>query len=252
MLSVRLEQDWGLIDLFILPYFRERNFFDIEGRPRPYPVIDGDRALYESSNEQQHVDYAARIFSFLGDLELGLSYFNGTSREPTFIPDSTNNVLQPYYRQMEQFGLDAQITTAEWLWKAEIIKRTWSAEDFLALTAGFEYTFVGIMDSRSDLGVVIEYLYDDRQESSTGFFQDDVLTGLRYTMNDTQSTEALLGFITDLDSKEVFLSLEASRRLSLNWSISLELRGFRNVDSNGSLYYLRNDDFVQLEAAYYF
>jgi len=252
MISVSVERDWGLIDLFVLPYFRERNFPDEDGRPRTYPVVDGNNALYESSDGQNHIDLAGRLLSYLGDLEVGLSYFNGTSREPGLIVDSISNKLDPYYRLMSQFGLDAQFTTEEWLWKAEIIKRNWSAQNFLALTAGFEYTFVGVMDSSADLGLVMEYLYDDRDELATSPFENDLMTGFRYTLNDAQSTEALLGFIMDLDSHELVISLEASRRLSQHWSINLEARGFHNTNSTSYAYAFRQDGFIQIEAAYYF
>lgn len=252
MISASLELDWGLVDLFILPYFRERTFQGIEGRPRSYPVISDSDAIYESSEQQNHIDYAARIFSYLGDLELGLAYFKGTSREPTFAFEPAANRLLPFYRLTEQFGLDAQYTTAEWLWKAEIIKRNWSAEDYLALTTGFEYTFVGIMNSSTDLGLVMEYLYDDRNEAATGLFQNDLMTGLRYTLNDAHSTEALFGLIVDLDYDEIFINLEASRRLSQHWTLNLEARGFANISSTSSAYQVRKDDFIQIEASYYF
>ena len=252
MVKLSIERNWGLVDLFILPYFRERNFPGIEGRPRSYPVVDSDSAFYESSDEQNHIDYAGRIFSYLGNWELGLSYFNGTSREPTFDIDPSTNRLIPFYRQMDQWGIDAQITTAEWLWKLEAIKRNWSSTDFTAVTAGLEYTFIGIFNSSADLGLVVEYLYDDRNENASSLFQNDVLTGLRYTLNDAQSTEALLGFIVDLDNDEILINLEASRRLSQHWTVSLEIRGFQNIDSNSQAFMLRQDDLVQLEAGFYF
>ena len=252
MVSVSIEKDWGLIDLYVLPYFRERPFPGIEGRPRSYPVVNGDAAVYESSDRQRHIDYAARLFSYLGDLELGISYFDGTSREPTFNYDPSTNRLIPFYRQMNQFGIDAQMTTTEWLWKVETIKRTWSDKDFLALTTGFEYTFVGVLESSADLGIVVEYLYDDRNELSPNAFEDDVLTGFRYTFNDARSTEALLGFIFDMDSQELFISFEGSRRLSQHWSMELEARMFQNVKPNSPLFMLRKDDFIQIDVSYYF
>lgn len=252
MLSVSFEHDWGMVDLFVLPYFRERNFQAVEGRPVSYPPVSNDIALYESTDQQNHIDFATRIFSYLGDLELGLTYFNGTSREPTFIFDPSANRLFPYYRLMKQFGLDTQYTTAEWLWKAEIIKRNWSTEDYLALTAGFEFTFVGIRDSSADLGLVMEYLFDDRDNNALGLFQNDLMAGLRYTLNDTHSSEALFGFIIDLDYHEVLVNLEASRRLSQHWTISLEGRGFVNISKTSTAYQARKDDFIQIEASYYF
>lgn len=264
MIKASMERDWGNLDVFVLPYFRERTFQDIEGRPRTPLVVDTDQASYESSDEEKHIDYALRWFNYLGDLELGLSYFNGTSREPLFIPGTRNStaVLTPYYPLMQQFGLDAQLTTEEWLWKLEVITRDWQATDsnssglidqrYLALTGGFEYTFVGIADSDADLGLVTEYLYDDRDEQATSFFQNDVLLAFRLAMNDAQSTEALFGIIYDLDLDEFLLSLEASRRFAGRWIATLEARSFNHADNSSLLKSIARDDFIQLDITYYF
>jgi len=264
MVKASFEQDWGTVDIFVLPYFRERTFQGVEGRPRTSLIVDTNQASYESSNKEQHVDYALRWFQYFGDLEIGLSYFNGTSREPLLTLGSSNGspVLTPYYPLMQQAGLDAQLTTEEWLWKLEIIARDWQAFDnsntqlidqnFIALTGGFEYTFVGIADSAADLGLVAEYLYDDRNKQASSFFQNDVLIGLRLAMNDAESSEALLGVIYDLDYQEHLISLEASRRFAESWTATLEIRLFNQIDNSSLLNSIAKDDFVQLDIAYYF
>ncbi|HEY9052905.1 MAG TPA: hypothetical protein VIQ03_15245 [Gammaproteobacteria bacterium] len=254
MIQANIERDWGNIDLFILPGFRERTFADIEGRPRTYPYVDTDQAQYESSDKDRHIDYAVRFFKYLGEWEIGLSYFDGTSREPIFNTGTKNSqlVLIPYYPLMQQAGISAQATTEEWLWKLEIIQRNWIAEDYVALTGGLEYTFVGVFDSNADIGWVAEYLYDNRDENATSFFENDVMIGLRLAMNDMQSTEALLGIIVDMDSNESLISLEASRRLGNNWKLEVELRMFQHVDTNNLMSHLRKDDFIVMEMGYYF
>ncbi|MFW2373650.1 MAG: hypothetical protein ACN4GM_11060 [Gammaproteobacteria bacterium] len=254
MLKFSSENDIGTIDFFILPGFRERTFSDVDGRLITTPVIDTDQPVYESSDEDRHIDYALRWFQVLGDWDLGLSYFTGTSREPLFTPGvrDTQPVLLPYYVLMQQFGLDLQATTDEWLWKLELIQRQWLAQDFVANTTGFEYSFIGIFDSNTDIGLVMEYLYDSRGENTTSAFEDDLMFGIRLTLNDVQSTEALFGAIIDRDTRETLLSLEASRRLSDQWKLEFELRSFQHVDSNGIFQSFRKDDYIQLDLAYYF
>ncbi len=264
MIKASFEKNWGTIDFFILPYFRERTFQSIEGRPRLSPVVDTDQTAYESPSEQQHIDYALRWFHTFSELELGLSTFNGTSREPIFFPGNTNNqaVLVPYYPLMSQYSIDAQLTTEEWLWKFEGIIRDWKTininngrfidETFYAFTGGFEYTFVGINESSADLGLVTEYLYDDRGIAATSIFQNDIMLGLRLVLNNADSSEALLGIIYDIDSSEHFISLEASQRFADNWTGTLEIRGFNNVDRLSRLRSIENDDFIQLDISYYF
>jgi len=163
---------------------------------------------------------------------------------------------------MQQLGLDVQLTTEEWLWKLEAIARDWQNvnitsaqlvnERFIALTGGFEYTFVGIAESSADLGLVMEYLYDDRGIEATSFFQNDIMAGLRLAMNNAASSEALLGIIYDLDNQEQLISLEASTRFSDHWTGSLEIRGFNKIDRLSRLKGIEQDDFIQLEAAYHF
>jgi len=264
MIKASFEQDWGTLDVFILPYFRERTFQSPQGRPRFYPFVDASQASYESSRGQKNTDYALRWFQYLGDLEFGISYFNGTSREPVFLfnPQNTSPTLSPYYTLMQQFGFDAQITTEEWLWKLEAIYRDWTnmdytrfqlfSEQYFAATAGFEYTFVGIYESDSDLGLIMEYLYDDRGRQATTIFQNDIMLGMRLAMNDADSSEALVGIIYDIDSAEYLIQLEASKRFMENFKASLDIRSFQNVDKTSWLYSYRNDSFIQLDIAYYF
>jgi len=254
MIQASFENDWGIIDVFVLPGFRERSFAGIEGRPRTYPYVDTEQSQYESSAKEHHIDYALRWFQMIGDWEIGLSHFDGTSREPIFQSGFKNAqpVLVPFYPQMTQSSIDAQATTEDWLWKLELISRDWLNDRFFALTAGFEYTFIGILESDADLGIVAEYLYDDRDESATTFFENDIMVGLRLAMNDEQSSEALLGFIIDADSQETLISLEASRRLGDSWKLEVEIRSFQHVENAGLLQALRKDDLMQIDIAYFF
>ncbi|MDQ1362759.1 MAG: hypothetical protein QG652_619 [Pseudomonadota bacterium] len=255
MIQTTFEQDWGNIDLFILPYFRERTFAGTEGRPRTLPA-NSDQSSYESADETQHMDYAIRFFTSLDIWDIGLSYFDGTSREPLFDPvnyyDPASNTLIPRYVQMQQAGIDMQATTDEWLWKLELIHRNWAAENFIAATGGFEYTFVGLFDTTADIGWVAEYLYDNRGNSATTFLEQDVMMGLRLALNDEASTDALLGFIIDRETNETLISFEAGRRIGSNWKLAVEARLFRNIDSTSLLYAIADDDFVQFDLAYYF
>jgi len=265
MLNLALIRDWGTVDFFVLPGFRERTFagkkgrlrFGKKGRLRFALPVDTGQTQYESSRKQQHVDYALRWSHYLGDWDLAVSYFNGTSRDPNFLPNVDSQgkpiSLTPFYPQIEQLGLELQATLDAWLWKAEAISRSGQGNrPYTALTAGFEYTFVGIFDSQADLGVVSEILYDDRGKNALTPFADDILLAARFTLNDAQSSEALLGVIFDSDDSTRVVTLESSRRLGENWKLSIEAQSFLNVASNDFLYGLRRDNYVQLELARYF
>ncbi len=255
MIDLALVGDAGTLGLFVLPGFRERTFPGAEGRPRTQPRVDAEAARFESADGEDHVDYALRYTRVAGDWDLGFSYFRGTSREPRLVPGLSATgepVLIPFYDQIAQVGIDLQATKGDWLWKLEAIGRNGQGEDFAAFTGGFEYTFVGVLDSAADLGVLVEYLYDDRGAAGPAPFQDDLFAGFRLTLNDAQSSEILAGVIADRSSGARFYNLEASRRLGRSFKLAVEMRVFSGLEPSDPFFGLRADDYLQVELAWYF
>lgn len=252
MINLSFFKDWGTFDLFVLPYFRERTFVGKQGRLRSQLVVDTDNARYESGAKQHHLDVAMRWSQSIGNWDVALSHFYGTNREPVLQLNSTATALTPYYEVMNQTGLELQNTTDSWLWKLEVIRRDTSSETFTALTGGFEYTFYGVFESNYDVGLISEYLFDDRNDQLITPFENDVMIGSRITWNDEQSTELLVGLVQDLDSSDAAWNIEASRRFGNNWTLSLEGRIFKSDQAQSSLYQIRRDDYIQLELARYF
>ncbi len=245
--------NWGTLDFFLLPYFRERTFPGIEGRFRPPLVIEGDDAIYESGAERWHLDWAVRWSRSIGDWDLGLSHFMGTTREPRIVPDLRRpDRLRPYYEQINQTGLDLQYTRGSWLWKLETIVRSGQGETFTAATAGFEYTFFDVKSSGLDWGLLAEFLWDSRGSHAPGSFENDFFLGTRLTFNDVQSTNILAGIILDPDTGATLWNFEASRRLGNSWRLSLEARIFTGVPAEDPNYAVRKDDYIQLELAWFF
>jgi len=255
MINLALIRDWGTVDLFILPGFRERTFPAQDGRLLNGGIPIVGEASYESAAEEKHVDWAGRWSHTIGDWDIGLSHFVGTSRAPRLLPNFDSNanlVLTPYYEQIQQTGLDIQITKEEVLWKFEAISRKGQEERFTAMTAGLEYTFVGAFDSDADIGVLVEYLYDDRDEEASTPFENDVMVGMRMTLNDVQSTELLAGTIVSMEYDTRSYLLEASRRFGDSWKVSLEAYIYSNIPPTDLMYGMRNEDFMQLTLAWYF
>ncbi len=250
--------DWGTIDAFILPYFRERTFVGQDSRLNGGLIVNNDRAEYESSREESHIDLAFRYSQTLGDWSIGLSVFDGTSREPDLLRNlnfATGETI-PFYPQITQYGADIQLTTGSWLVKLEAIDRSFSdlfLEDFAAITAGFEYTIVGVFGSLYDLGLLSEYSWDERGENASSIFQNDLFIGARFVLNDVANSEVLLGVSGDLDnsdSQSVFV--EASTRLNNSLTTNIELRYFDSDTPSDLLFRLRNDSFIQVGVEYYF
>jgi SH3-like domain-containing protein len=256
MAYLSVPTDLGILDFFVLPYFRERTFPGVKGRLRTSLVVDTDNPLYESSSEENHVDFALRYSRFFDAGDFGIYYFKGTDRQPLFIPsvDANNQpVLLPYYQQIDQVGTDLQLVAGNWLWKLEALYQDNDTQSYAAATGGFEYTFFGLGDSLMDLGLIVEYAYDDRGEEATTPFENDLFFGLRLGANDLAGTEMLLGLDYDLDDQSNVLQLEASRRLSSNIKIFLEGWIFAKIEPEDYyLYSIRNDSFLRLRLFYYF
>ncbi len=256
MINYAFINDWGTVDLFVLPYFRERTFPGVNSRLRTEPYVDTSNPVYESNDKEKHIDYAVRWAHSIGDWDIGLSYFDGTSRDPSFIlglDSSGNPAFRPAYYQLQQVGLDLQATREAWLWKLELVNRDINSENYNASTFGFEYSFYGVFDSASDIGLIMEYLYDDRDQAATTPFQDDLMLGLRWASNDENDTSLLFGVISDLDDSSRLYSVEASRRIGESWKLNIEARIFSGIDdTTHPLYSVRQDDFIQLELGYYF
>ncbi len=264
MVKLSLLKEWGQLDLFVLPGFRARTFPGPDGRLRFGIPIDGENPLFERDDRRGAVDYAARYSNFFGNWDIGLSVFHGTSREPRFTIDATNNVLLPVYDRITQGGLDVQYTAGAWLFKGEAIVREGQGETFFASVAGFEYTVYQIFGKAWDLGLLAEYLYDDRDDGFTSeafgltseapftAFQNDVFAGARLAINDTQDTSILAGVSVDAEDQSLSMFIEAERRLGENWTAELESRLFFNVDPENIADAFRNDDFLAFRLTRYF
>ncbi|WP_420791589.1 hypothetical protein [Enterovibrio qingdaonensis] len=250
MISMGWEFDESLLDVYLLPYFRERTFSTSDGRLAVPGMGDVD-AHYESSHEEFYPDIAARYAVTYDEWDVGLSGFHGTNRDPYFVNNLSNNIA-PYYALMTQVGLDVQAIYGDWLWKAEAIRR-FSLDSNTAFTGGFEYTYVGVNDGITDLGFLVEYLYDSRGEDAPVAGQNDVFAGLRWVLNDLDGTEFLIGGTVDLDDTDSrTVRLESSGRFSNDWSWTVTGRIFDSNDTSDPVYALRKDDFLEAEISWYF
>ncbi|WP_244951677.1 hypothetical protein [Pseudoalteromonas luteoviolacea] len=245
MAQFKAVKEIGTFDFWILPYFRERTLPSTEGRLAfPLPLLD---AQFESSKEHNTLDLAMRYSHTLEDWDIGLSYFDGTNREP-YLQQRPNGIT-PFYAQMWQLGTDIQGVFGDWLLKLEAIHRD-SLETYFAMTTGFEYTQVGIFDTVMDLGWIAEYSFDERDSA---FNQNDLFVGWRLAFNDMDGYEILFGLSQDLDSQHTFSAkLEASGRVGENWKWQVDAWAFASDQSNSPLFLLKDEDFIELSLSYYF
>jgi len=255
MVNLTLIRDWGNLNLFVLPGFRERTFPGLKGRFRPEFEINQDNAIYESSAEDRHIDYAIRWSHTLDVWDIGLSYFNGTARDPSFVANSVNNKisLTPYYGQMEQLGIDLLMAIDDWLYKFEGIYRDVSQQQsYFSGVAGFEYTSVGIFDTVWDLGWLLEYQYDN-DHNTKPVDKNALMLGTRLALNDINGSEVLLGYVQDLDYAASHTGfIEASSRINDNWKWRIDAWFLASNNMQDIIYNIRQDDYIQISLEYYF
>ncbi len=252
MLQYSLNTNFGTFDVFYLPYHRKRTFAGSKGRLRFPVIIDKDEVGYESDAEEWRQDFALRYSHSFDIIDLGISHFYGNGREPLFTFDPSGNI-NAFYPVIHQTGLDLQITHNAFLWKLESIYRSSNAQDFFAVTGGFEFTISNIKNSGIDVGLISEYLYDDRDELALNALQNDIFFGSRMAFNDIQDTSILIGGISDLESGSNIFSIEASRRIGSSWKAELEARIFSNISNEEFiLSNFKNDSFLRFTMVKFF
>ncbi|MCF2858933.1 hypothetical protein L1286_15710 [Pseudoalteromonas sp. SMS1] len=249
MISVSTDQDWGTLQGWVLPYFRERTFASEEGRLSSKLTVL-DKARYESSAEQKHVDVALRYSHVFDTIDFGIALFDGTQREPYLLP--TPEGLQPFYAQMQQVSVDLQATQGAWLWKLEALHRS-TREDYFASVAGFEYSITGVFGTNYNVGLISEYQYDSRKEKSTSFSQQDIFMGLRWVFNDIDGTEVILGTSQDVSGfGSSWTKLEASSRINNQLKWNLNMWYFSGDDLQDPITLLNEDDYAEFILTWYF
>ena len=251
MIKFSYERDWGLLDIYTLIGFRERTFTGQDGRLRFGVITDTDNPLYISSAKNKRVDFAIRWSNYYDNFEVALSHFSGTTREPRYLASEKKlNKLSPLYEVIDQSGLEMQYFLGSLALKGEFISRSGQGDRFTAATYGLEYTQVGILDTRLDLGWIIEANHDDRLVSSP------TVLGTRLTLNDISDTQILSGLTYNERSEEIGFLLEATRRLGNCCLVSIEGIYFDDInEDNGErkiFQSFKEDDFLRIEFIYYF
>ncbi len=254
MVNLSLVKGWGIVDFYVLPGFREQTYVGQNGRLRAGLVVDSDETSYQSSRDDKHVDLALRWSHSVDVFDIGAHWYKGTDRSPQYTAINKNGqqVLKAHYQQIEQAGVDLQATIDSWLFKGEVIYQDNPVEDYWASQLGVEYTFYGIGETQTDLGVLLEYGKDQRGKRANAIMQNDVGIGARLEFNDTQSSSLLAGVIHDLDYNSNSVSVEAERRLGEDWKLSVEARAFSVGKQQDPLSNFDQDDFVKITLNRYF
>jgi hypothetical protein len=250
MVQATLVRSWGTLEMYVLPWFRKRSFPGKNGRLRPPVAVRGD-ASFGTDGLERHLGLAGRWTQTISAFDVGLSHFWGISRDPMLMV-TPQGEFAAHYDRIHQTGLELQAIAGGWLLKMEAIHRSGQGDRFLATTAGFEYTFSNVKRTGADIGVLLEYLWDERDETASPF-TDDLFFGARVALNDVQTSELLAGAIVDRTSSSTVFLLEAGRRVGEKWKVEAEARGFLSVNNKTDpIYAVRRDGHLEIKVARWF
>lgn len=245
----------GTVRLFILPVFRERTYPGINGRLRGPLPIQTDMVRYESQNKEETIDAAIRYTHTLGNWDIGVAHFSGTSREPAFTTELASNgrfVSVPTYHLMDQTSIDLQYTAESTLYKLEAFSRETQGERFEAFSTGFEHTLYDLNETGVDLGILAEYHHDARPYFlPIAQLNNDTFIGMRVTANDIKDKQLLLGVMVDNKTKNRIFSMEYSQRINDLYRLEIEGALFAGK-ADPSARIIREDDYILIRLKRYF
>ena len=249
MASISYSRDYGTFDIYLMPYFRERPFSGKEGRPRLLFEVDKNSITYESSAKKRKIDFALRYSTVIDDLDIGLSHFYGNNRTPVLSPNPLTLKFDSHYPVLSQTGIDIQATKGPWLYKLETVSAKEGSERHLGAAGGIEYTYYGIRNTQSDLGVIVEYAFDDRNDNP---FNNEGIIGLRWSMNDVKSSSLLAGYLFDMRGNSNRFQTEFEQRITDDLKLFCDLSLNGSIDETDFTHQFKEDSQITIKIAKYF
>lgn len=164
-----------------------------------------------------------------------------------------NLVLVPFYDRLKQVSLDAQYVVGSTAFKLEALRRQQQARWTWGAVTGFEYTMGDVLSSGADVGLIAEYLYDEKDEGLGVLADDELFVGSRLALNDVAGTQLLAGVIASRkDLRSRLYGIEASGRLNDDWRLALESRLFSRLPEDGFEAFLGDQDFAMVTLERFF
>lgn len=164
-----------------------------------------------------------------------------------------NLVLVPEYEREQRIGLELQHLRGPLALRSELLVRRRGGRWTFATVSGLEYTLARFFDTGWDVGLLFEYLYDERDEDPIAQrFSDDLFFGTRVSFNDLAGSTLLFGSIVEPDFGNRLYSLEASRRIGAYWRATLDVRIFDDPPDDPIVELIDGQDQVRLRLTRFF
>ncbi len=229
----------GYASFFLFPLFVENTYPGLSSRQRLQTLVSNDVANFANNASGNDNSFALRYEGYYEDLDYGVSYFDGISREPFFIlgPDAR---LLPEYAPIHQIGIDVQYLLGDLAFKTEMVNRSGQRnvngvlKNYNAGVFGLEQSIYGIKDSEYDLILIGEIAVDSRGRNSHTPFQRDLSAGGTILFNDIDDSELNLFFTRDLSYTSMSTNFSYSTRLNDVFTIETKLNLFSNFEKDSS------------------
>ena len=245
----------GYASFFLFPFFVENAYPGLSSRQRLQTLVSNDVANFANNASGNDNSFAFRYEGYYEDLDYGVSYFDGISREPFFIPGPDTRLL-PEYAPIHQIGIDVQYLLGDLAFKTEMVNRSGQRnvngvlENYNAGVFGFEQSIYGIKDSEYDLILIGEIAVDSRGRNSHTLFQRDLSVGGTILFNDIDDSELNLFFTRDLSYTSMSTNFSYSTRLNDVFTIETKLNLFSNFEKDSSQAPLEQDSSASIVINY--
>ena len=254
MIQAIYSSNAGDFSLFLLPYSRQIAFGNEASRPRTPEVITAEQVSFESESEEWHPTLSFRWSHYIGESDIGIHYFYGNAREPNIVFDNSGT-FGLRYPVVHQIGIDYQVILSSTTFKLESVYRSGEFQNIsniFSIAGGLEHTLVNANETGTDIGLIAEYVYDNRREFSFNSLDNDLFLGSRISFNNESSTEIILGIYKDLSKSTALARLKGSHRLRGNMKLSFLAQFYSSVDPQEFVHFFRRDSSLEIELLKYF
>jgi hypothetical protein len=170
-------------------------------------------------------EFALRYFHSGDGFDIGVSYFSGYDREPSYVFDTASGTFEGRAYRSRRLGFEATKVIGDLVLKSELSARYGGApgdEKSLIYVLGGEYTFSSVWE-HSDATLFVEYMGATGEGRNEQVFQNDVFVLLRWSINDQRNQLLQAGFAIDLeDTSQYVWRLEYSLRPVSNFETGLK------------------------------
>ena len=253
MLYVAQPTPVGQLEALLLPWERDPESAELEGRPRTALPIADD---VEHPNGTPPA-FATRLALSQGDFDSHLYFFRGLDRETVLTasagPSGPPTELTPTRRPMRQWGADLQVPLGNFLVKSELIYRSGYSRGFLAGVVGGEYALSGIGGSVVDVTLLGEYQFDLRPaDAPLAGPSHAVYSGFRVALNDPASTEFKIGLVTETATRARLGGATEAGGSRRDGTLEAAMSVFDHVGESPSLKDFAKDSYLEVLAKYHF